>query len=136
MVFIYGCKYSAFWCNGTCLFIFVFVVIISQADRDLCMRLLLKVKGVISITFDMTKKRCLLRVKFDVKPEVCIYVLLGFFPFFKKRKAPNAGNVGIIGKSWSVTSCLIGHHATYYRFFIAQNMLHYLGPKVKILTYR
>ncbi|PVD23408.1 hypothetical protein C0Q70_16677 [Pomacea canaliculata] len=43
--------------------------VFDQADRDLCMRLLLKVKGVISITFDMTKKRCLLRVKFDVKPE-------------------------------------------------------------------
>uniref|UniRef100_A0A2C9L395 Armadillo repeat-containing protein 1 n=2 Tax=Biomphalaria glabrata TaxID=6526 RepID=A0A2C9L395_BIOGL len=40
-----------------------------KGDRDLCARLLLKVKGVISITFDLSKKRCILRTKPDVKPE-------------------------------------------------------------------
>ena len=34
------------------------------------MRLLLQVKGVISITFDMNKKRCILRTKTEVRPEV------------------------------------------------------------------
>ncbi|KAH9523763.1 Armadillo repeat-containing protein 1 [Bulinus truncatus] len=43
-----------------------------KSDRDLCARLLLKVKGVISITFDLVKKRCILRTKFDVKPETLI----------------------------------------------------------------
>ena len=41
-----------------------------QADRDLCMRLLLRVKGVVSVTFDVGKKQCLLRTRPDVKPEV------------------------------------------------------------------
>uniref|UniRef100_A0A0B6YE95 Armadillo repeat-containing protein 1 n=1 Tax=Arion vulgaris TaxID=1028688 RepID=A0A0B6YE95_9EUPU len=40
-----------------------------KSDRDLCARLLLKINGVISITFDMGKKRCILRTKLDVKPE-------------------------------------------------------------------
>ncbi|KAK7100308.1 armadillo repeat-containing protein 1-like [Littorina saxatilis] len=40
-----------------------------QADRDLCMRLLLRVKGVVSITFDVHKKQCLMRTKPEVKPE-------------------------------------------------------------------
>ncbi|XP_005107731.1 armadillo repeat-containing protein 1 [Aplysia californica] len=40
-----------------------------KSDRDLCARLLLKVRGVISITFDLTRKRCILRTKLDVKPE-------------------------------------------------------------------
>lgn len=43
-----------------------------QADRDLCMRLLLKVKGVVSVTFDAGRKRCLLRTRPDVKPEVSV----------------------------------------------------------------
>lgn len=41
-----------------------------QTDRDVLMRLVLQVKGVISVTFDMNKKRCFLRVKPDIKPEV------------------------------------------------------------------
>ena len=41
-----------------------------QADRDLCMRLLLRVKGVVSVTFDVGKRQCLLRTRPDVKPEV------------------------------------------------------------------
>lgn len=46
------------------------------------MRLVLQVKGVISVTFDMNKKRCFLRVKPDIKPEVfwnflsCIFCIL------------------------------------------------------------
>ncbi|XP_046566803.1 armadillo repeat-containing protein 1-like [Haliotis rubra] len=43
--------------------------ITDRSDRELCMKLLLQVKGVISITFDMNKKRSILRVKNDVKPE-------------------------------------------------------------------
>ena len=39
------------------------------------MRLLLQVKGVISITFDMNKKRCILRTKTEVRPEVSILIL-------------------------------------------------------------
>ncbi|CAL1546633.1 unnamed protein product [Lymnaea stagnalis] len=46
-----------------------------KSDRDLCARLLLKVKGVISITFDITKKRCILRTKMDVKPETLILAI-------------------------------------------------------------
>ncbi|KAL3868084.1 hypothetical protein ACJMK2_040921 [Sinanodonta woodiana] len=42
---------------------------VDKSDRDLCMRLLLQVKGVISITFDMKKMRCIVRSKLDVKPE-------------------------------------------------------------------
>ena len=41
-----------------------------QCDRDVCMRLLLQVKGVVSITFDMNRKRCIIRTKVDVRPEV------------------------------------------------------------------
>lgn len=53
-----------------------------QTDRDVLMRLVLQVKGVISVTFDMNKKRCFLRVKPDIKPEVfwnflsCIFCIL------------------------------------------------------------
>lgn len=36
------------------------------------MRLVLQVKGVISVTFDMNKKRCFLRVKPDIKPETVV----------------------------------------------------------------
>ncbi|GFS11647.1 armadillo repeat-containing protein 1-like [Elysia marginata] len=40
-----------------------------KSDRDLCARLLLKVTGVISITFDLSKLRCIVRTKPDVKAE-------------------------------------------------------------------
>ncbi|RUS70797.1 hypothetical protein EGW08_021445 [Elysia chlorotica] len=40
-----------------------------KSDRDLCARLLLKVKGVISITFDLSKLRCIVRTKPEVKAE-------------------------------------------------------------------
>lgn len=42
---------------------------IDKSDRELLMRLLLQVKGVVSITFDLNKKRCILRTKQEVKPE-------------------------------------------------------------------
>ncbi|KAJ8305388.1 hypothetical protein KUTeg_015933 [Tegillarca granosa] len=45
---------------------------IDKSDRELLMRLLLQVKGVVSITFDLNKKRCILRTKQEVKPEVLI----------------------------------------------------------------
>ncbi|XP_078317419.1 armadillo repeat-containing protein 1-like [Crassostrea virginica] len=39
------------------------------------MRLILQVKGVISVTFDMIKKRCFLRVKPDMKPETIAHAV-------------------------------------------------------------
>lgn len=47
------------------------------------MRLLLQVKGVVSITFDMNKKRCIVRTKLDVRPEVLIHTLYVHFHFRK-----------------------------------------------------
>ncbi|OWF53786.1 armadillo repeat-containing protein 1-like [Mizuhopecten yessoensis] len=46
--------------------------LIDKADRELVMRLLLQVKGVVSITFDLNKKRCILRTKQEVKPETLV----------------------------------------------------------------
>lgn len=43
--------------------------LVVKNDKDVVMRLLLHVKGVISITFDLNQKRCILRTKQDVKPE-------------------------------------------------------------------
>lgn len=43
--------------------------LIVKNDKDVIMRLLLQVKGVISITFDLNQQRCILRTKQDVKPE-------------------------------------------------------------------
>ncbi|XP_062587102.1 armadillo repeat-containing protein 1-like [Saccostrea cucullata] len=43
--------------------------LLDKTDRDVLMRLILQVKGVVSVTFDMNKKRCFLRAKPDVKPE-------------------------------------------------------------------
>lgn len=57
-------------CDMLCVVVSLLCAYGLQADRDLCMRLLLKVKGVVSITFDVAKKQCLLRTRHDVKPEV------------------------------------------------------------------
>ncbi|XP_048760793.1 armadillo repeat-containing protein 1-like isoform X2 [Ostrea edulis] len=46
--------------------------LLDKTDRDVLLRLILQVKGVISVTFDMNKKRCSLRAKPDVKPEVIV----------------------------------------------------------------
>ncbi|XP_059151844.1 armadillo repeat-containing protein 1-like isoform X2 [Physella acuta] len=46
-----------------------------KSDRDVCARLLLKVRGVISITFDLSKKRCILRTKADIKPEMLASII-------------------------------------------------------------
>ncbi|XP_041358295.1 armadillo repeat-containing protein 1-like [Gigantopelta aegis] len=48
---------------------------INVHDRDLCMRLLLHIKGVVSITFDLNKKRCILKTKSDVKPEALVHAI-------------------------------------------------------------
>lgn len=56
-----------FWLIGHLRNTFSFLL---QNDKDVVMRLLLHVKGVISITFDLNQKRCILRTKQDVKPEV------------------------------------------------------------------
>ncbi|XP_052777559.1 armadillo repeat-containing protein 1-like isoform X2 [Mya arenaria] len=49
--------------------------LLNKCDRDVCMRLLLQTKGVISITFDMNKKRCIVRAKPEVRPEMLIQAL-------------------------------------------------------------
>ncbi|XP_069126106.1 armadillo repeat-containing protein 1-like [Argopecten irradians] len=49
--------------------------LIDKADRELVMRLLLQVKGVVSITFDLNKKRCILRTKQDIKPETLVQAI-------------------------------------------------------------
>lgn len=41
-----------------------------QDDLDLCRSLLVKVKGVISVTFDFKTKRSILRCRNELKPEV------------------------------------------------------------------
>lgn len=46
--------------------------LIDKADRELVMKLILQVKGVISITFDLNKKRCILRTRQEVKPETLV----------------------------------------------------------------
>lgn len=43
--------------------------LVVKNDKDVVMRLLLHVKGVVSITFDLNQKRCIMRTKQDVKPE-------------------------------------------------------------------
>lgn len=47
-----------------------------QADGELCIRLLLRVKGVVSVTFDAGKRRCLLRTKPETKPETLVRAIL------------------------------------------------------------
>lgn len=49
--------------------------LLNKCDRDVCMRLLLQVKGVISITFDMNKKRCIVRSKLEVRPESLVHAI-------------------------------------------------------------
>ncbi|XP_033125783.1 armadillo repeat-containing protein 1-like [Anneissia japonica] len=44
----------------------------NQACRKICEEELLVIKGVISFTFDMAKKRCVLRTKADLKPEIIV----------------------------------------------------------------
>ncbi|XP_038047406.1 armadillo repeat-containing protein 1-like [Patiria miniata] len=43
-----------------------------QAQRKACEEELLKVKGVISFTFDLFKKRCILRTKAELRPELLV----------------------------------------------------------------
>ncbi|XP_050412193.1 armadillo repeat-containing protein 1 [Patella vulgata] len=49
--------------------------ITNKCDADLCIKLLIEVKGVISITFDMESKRCIVRTKSSVKPETLVKVI-------------------------------------------------------------
>lgn len=46
-----------------CLFVF-------QSRRNLCEEALLKIKGVISFTFQMAVQRCVVRIRSDLKAEV------------------------------------------------------------------
>lgn len=41
-----------------------------QSRRSLCEEALLKIRGVISFTFQMTVKRCIVRIRSDLKAEV------------------------------------------------------------------
>lgn len=41
-----------------------------QSRRSLCEKALLKIRGVISFTFQMTVKRCIVRIRSDLKAEV------------------------------------------------------------------
>ncbi|XP_014667254.1 PREDICTED: armadillo repeat-containing protein 1-like isoform X1 [Priapulus caudatus] len=45
---------------------------VSQDHRRVCEAQLLRVRGVISITFDHTKLRCIARVRADIKPEALV----------------------------------------------------------------
>lgn len=45
------------------------VVIVLQITRKLCEEELLKIKGVISFTFVMSKSRCIIRCKVELAPE-------------------------------------------------------------------
>ncbi|XP_064606538.1 armadillo repeat-containing protein 1-like [Liolophura sinensis] len=45
---------------------------LDKHDREVCMRLLLQVKGIISVTFDLTRKRCIARTRADVKTETLV----------------------------------------------------------------
>lgn len=43
-----------------------------QSRRGLCEEALLKIRGVISFTFQMAVKRCVVRIRSDLKAEVSV----------------------------------------------------------------
>lgn len=43
-----------------------------QTRRSLCEEALLKIRGVISFTFQMAVKRCVVRIRSDLKAEVSV----------------------------------------------------------------
>lgn len=43
-----------------------------QTRRSLCEEALLKIRGVISFTFQMAVKRCVVRIRSDLKAEVIV----------------------------------------------------------------
>lgn len=47
----------------------------SQSDKERCEEKLLDVRGVISFTFDMERRRCVVRVKSDLSPRVLIQAI-------------------------------------------------------------
>lgn len=47
----------------------------SESDRELCKEKLLSVRGVISFTFDIERRRCVVRVKSDLSPRVLIQAI-------------------------------------------------------------
>lgn len=47
----------------------------SESDRELCKEVLLGVRGVISFTFDIERRRCVVRVKSDLSPRVLIQAI-------------------------------------------------------------
>lgn len=48
----------------------VFTPFLPQTRRSLCEEALLKIRGVISFTFQMAVKRCVVRIRSDLKAEV------------------------------------------------------------------
>lgn len=47
----------------------------SQSDKKLCEEKLLSVRGVISFTFDIARRRCVVRVKSDLSPKVLVQAI-------------------------------------------------------------
>ncbi|XP_077544669.1 uncharacterized protein LOC144157784 [Haemaphysalis longicornis] len=47
----------------------------SQSDKQLCEEKLLGVRGVISFTFDVARRRCVVRVKSDLSPKVLVQAI-------------------------------------------------------------
>ena len=50
-------------------------VVVHQITRKLCEEKLLKIKGVISFTFVMSKSRCIIRCKVELSPEMLCDVI-------------------------------------------------------------
>lgn len=48
------------------------MLLLFQSRRNLCEEALLKIKGVISFTFQMAVQRCVVRIRSDLKAEVSI----------------------------------------------------------------
>lgn len=47
----------------------------SESDRELCKEKLLAVQGVISFTFDIERRRCVVRVRSDLSPRILIQAI-------------------------------------------------------------
>lgn len=54
-----------------------------QDQRGVCEEALLKVKGVISFTFQMAMKRCTVRVRADLSTEVDLLFFTSHLPLFE-----------------------------------------------------
>lgn len=78
-----------------------------QADRDLCMRLLLRVKGVVSVTFEASRKRCLLRTRPEVKTETLVRAISKSMTMTAQQVIKNEnGDESFV--SFNVSGCHLG----------------------------